>query len=102
MSRDGAPRQGRECPLPHEVPRRVSTVSAGSGGARCGVCIRVQPSAPVLNPPRSPDHSMVRIQQRVYPHLSRHQLLSFLTRNGPMHPQLQLRSGHAKEQNRAR
>jgi integrase/recombinase XerD len=41
------------------------------------------------------------INKRVYPHLFRHQLMTFLTRKGLMSPQLQLLSGHAEERNLA-
>ena len=42
-----------------------------------------------------------RIHKRVYPHLFRHQLMTFLTRNGLISPKLQLLSGHAEERNLA-
>jgi site-specific recombinase XerD len=42
------------------------------------------------------------INKRVYPHLFRHQLMTFLTRKGLMSPKLQLLSGHAEERNLAR
>ena len=41
------------------------------------------------------------IQKRVYPHLFRHQLITFLTRKGIISPKLQLLSGHAEERNLA-
>jgi integrase/recombinase XerD len=41
------------------------------------------------------------INKRVYPHLFRHQLMTFLTRKGLMSPKLQLLSGHAEERNLA-
>jgi integrase/recombinase XerD len=41
------------------------------------------------------------ISKRVYPHLFRHQLMTFLTRQGIMSPKLQLLSGHAEERNLA-
>jgi integrase/recombinase XerD len=41
------------------------------------------------------------ITKRVYPHLFRHQLLTYLTRQGMISPKLQLLSGHAAEQNLA-
>jgi integrase/recombinase XerD len=37
------------------------------------------------------------IQKRVYPHLFRHQIITFLTRQGIISPKLQLLSGHAEE-----
>jgi len=37
------------------------------------------------------------IQKRVYPHLFRHQLITFLTKKGITSPKLQLLSGHAEE-----
>ena len=37
------------------------------------------------------------IQKRVYPHLFRHQIITFLTRKGIISPKLQLLSGHAEE-----
>jgi site-specific recombinase XerD len=37
------------------------------------------------------------IQKRVYPHLCRHQIITFLTRKGIISPKLQLLSGHAEE-----
>jgi integrase/recombinase XerD len=42
-----------------------------------------------------------RINKRVYPHLFRHQLMTFLTRKGLISPKLQLLSGHAEERNLA-
>jgi site-specific recombinase XerD len=41
------------------------------------------------------------MQKRVYPHLFRHQLITFLTRKGIISPKLQLLSGHAEEKNLA-
>jgi integrase/recombinase XerD len=41
------------------------------------------------------------IHKRVYPHLFRHQLITFLTRKGIISPKLQLLSGHAEEKNLA-
>lgn len=41
------------------------------------------------------------IHKRVYPHLFRHQLMTFLTRKGIMSSKLQLLSGHAEEKNLA-
>jgi integrase/recombinase XerD len=41
------------------------------------------------------------IQKRVYPHLFRHQLITFLTKQGIISPKLQLLSGHAEEKNLA-
>lgn len=41
------------------------------------------------------------IAKRVYPHLLRHQLITFLTREGIISPKLQLLSGHAAEQSLA-
>jgi integrase/recombinase XerD len=41
------------------------------------------------------------IQKRVYPHLFRHQLITFLTRQGIISPKIQLLSGHAEEKNLA-
>ena len=38
------------------------------------------------------------ITKRVYPHLFRHQLLTYLTRQGIISPKLQLLSGHTAEQ----
>jgi integrase/recombinase XerD len=38
------------------------------------------------------------ITKRVYPHLFRHQLITYLTRHGIISPKLQLLSGHATEQ----
>ena len=35
------------------------------------------------------------IQKRVYPHLFRHQIITFLTKKGLISPKLQLLSGHA-------
>ena len=37
------------------------------------------------------------IQKRVYPHLFRHQLITFLTKQGIISPKLQLLSGHSEE-----
>jgi integrase/recombinase XerD len=37
------------------------------------------------------------IQNRVYPHLFRHQIMTFLTKKGLISPKLQLLSGHAGE-----
>jgi integrase/recombinase XerD len=41
------------------------------------------------------------INKCVYPHLFRHQLMTFLTRKGLMSPKLQLLSGHTEERNLA-
>jgi integrase/recombinase XerD len=41
------------------------------------------------------------IEKRVYPHLFRHQLITYLTRHGIISPKLQLLSGHAEEKNLA-
>ena len=41
------------------------------------------------------------IQKRVYPHLFRHQIITFLTKKGIISPKLQLLSGHAEEKNLA-
>ena len=41
--------------------------------------------------------SAAGIQKRVYPHLFRHQIITFLTRKGIISPKLQLLSGHAEE-----
>ncbi len=41
------------------------------------------------------------IAKRVYPHLFRHQLLTYLTRQGIISPKLQLLSGHTAEQSLA-
>jgi integrase/recombinase XerD len=41
------------------------------------------------------------LNKRVYPHLFRHQLMTFLTRQGLISPKLQLLSGHAEERNLA-
>jgi len=41
------------------------------------------------------------IKKRVYPHLFRHQLITFLTRQGIISPKIQLLSGHAEEKNLA-
>jgi integrase/recombinase XerD len=41
------------------------------------------------------------IEKRVYPHLLRHQLITFLTRHGVISPKLQLLSGHTTEQSLA-
>jgi integrase/recombinase XerD len=37
------------------------------------------------------------IEKRVYPHLFRHQIITYLTRKGIISPKLQLLSGHAEE-----
>jgi site-specific recombinase XerD len=37
------------------------------------------------------------IENRVYPHLFRHQIITFLTRQGIICPKLQLLSGHSEE-----
>lgn len=37
------------------------------------------------------------IKKRVYPHLFRHQIITYLTRKGIISPKLQLLSGHAEE-----
>jgi integrase/recombinase XerD len=37
------------------------------------------------------------IQKRVYPHLFRHQIITYLTKKGIISPKLQLLSGHAEE-----
>ena len=41
------------------------------------------------------------ITKRVYPHLFRHQLLTYLTQHGIISPQLQLLNGHTAEQSLA-
>jgi site-specific recombinase XerD len=41
------------------------------------------------------------IRKRVYPHLFRHQIITFLTKKGIISPKLQLLSGHAEEKNLA-
>jgi site-specific recombinase XerD len=41
------------------------------------------------------------ITKRVYPHLFRHQLMTYLTKQGIITPKLQLLSGHAVEQSLA-
>jgi integrase/recombinase XerD len=41
------------------------------------------------------------IEKRVYPHLFRHQLITYLTKQGIMSPKLQLLSGHTTEQSLA-
>jgi|SRR5215471_2645586 len=41
------------------------------------------------------------IAKRVYPHLFRHQLMTYLTKQGIISPKLQLLSGHAAEQSLA-
>jgi len=41
------------------------------------------------------------IQKRVYPHLFRHQIITFLTKKGIISPKLQLLSGHTEEKNPA-
>jgi integrase/recombinase XerD len=41
------------------------------------------------------------IQKRVYPHLFRHQIITFLTKKGLISPKLQLLSGHAEEKSLA-
>jgi site-specific recombinase XerD len=41
------------------------------------------------------------IAKRVYPHLFRHQLITYLTRRGIISPKLQLLSGHTTEQSLA-
>jgi integrase/recombinase XerD len=44
---------------------------------------------------------MAGIQKRVYPHLFRHQIITFLTKKGIISPKLQLLSGHTEEKNLA-
>ena len=41
------------------------------------------------------------IQKRVYPHLFRHQIITFLTKKGIISPKLQLISGHTEEKSLA-
>jgi integrase/recombinase XerD len=41
------------------------------------------------------------IEKRVYPHLFRHQIITFLTRKGIISPKLQLLSGHTQEKSLA-
>ena len=41
------------------------------------------------------------IEKRVYPHLFRHQIITFLTRKGIISPKLQLLSGHSEEKSLA-
>jgi integrase/recombinase XerD len=42
-----------------------------------------------------------RVAKRVYPHLFRHQLITYLTKQGIISPKLQLLSGHTAEQSLA-
>jgi integrase/recombinase XerD len=42
-----------------------------------------------------------RLEKRVYPHLFRHQLITYLTKQGIISPKLQLFSGHTTEQSLA-
>ena len=42
-----------------------------------------------------------RITKRVYPHLFRHQLITYLTKQGIISPKLQLLSGHRMEKSLA-
>ena len=41
------------------------------------------------------------IEKRVYPHLFRHQIITYLTKKGMISPKLQLLSGHAEEKSLA-
>jgi site-specific recombinase XerD len=41
------------------------------------------------------------IRKRVYPHLFRHQIITFLTKKGIISPKLQLLSGHSEEKSLA-
>lgn len=41
------------------------------------------------------------IEKRVYPHLFRHQIITYLTKQGMISPKLQLLSGHAEEKSLA-
>ena len=41
------------------------------------------------------------LEKRVYPHLFRHQLITFLTKKGIVSPKLQLMSGHSQEKSLA-
>ena len=41
------------------------------------------------------------IEKRIYPHLFRHQIITYLTRKGIISPKLQLLSGHAEEKSLA-
>jgi integrase len=45
--------------------------------------------------------SAAGIAKRVYPHLFRHQLITYLTKHGMISPKLQLLSGHTTEQSLA-
>ena len=45
--------------------------------------------------------SAAGIAKRVYPHLFRHQLITYLTKQGIISPKLQLLSGHTAEQSLA-
>jgi integrase/recombinase XerD len=45
--------------------------------------------------------NQANIQKRVYPHLFRHQLITFLTKQGIVSPKIQLLSGHSQEKNLA-
>jgi integrase/recombinase XerD len=42
-----------------------------------------------------------KIEKRVYPHLFRHQLITYLTKKGMISPKLQLLSGHSEEKSLA-
>ena len=44
---------------------------------------------------------MARAVSPVYPHLFRHQIITFLSRKGIISPKLQLLSGHAEEKSLA-
>jgi len=41
------------------------------------------------------------IEKRVYPHLFRHQIITYLTKKGIISPKLQLLSGHSEEKSLA-
>ncbi len=41
------------------------------------------------------------LEKRVYPHLFRHQIITYLTRKGIISPKLQLLSGHSEEKSLA-
>ncbi len=47
------------------------------------------------------DAEKAGITKRVYPHLFRHQLITYLTKQGIVSPKLQLLSGHSAEKNLA-
>ena len=84
------------------------------GGSRCSARLRERRATYLFESNRLKPFSTRRIRQiihqyaveagiekRVYPHLFRHQIITYLTRKGIISPKLQLLSGHSEEKSLA-